>query len=340
MFSSFRDRLKAVQNDVILGLQRLTAAEPQRTGSPTADDDVAAVAGARLLSLYQDQWSRMHTNSERAVTAVDKLNTHVVAVRRRCQTEHAGMVELHRRLTALPEMAAKVHGMLATVASLQAEFAEAETQLAELEHQAAMERLEDRKMRERAKLEAYRRARQRQLDELKISVAQEHLDRVSELERRRRSEQAERYSTFDQLAHQELEHFRRHHSLDVVRPVSGRPAQQLSLEDVDISREADAAALAEFLADTELDPEDPAAELDSNPEDPARDIDSNPEDPAGEEEPSAVNPAGDIDYSPEDPAMNIYLSPRKSSIRSGRTKEGRTEAEESASSDTTAGDTL
>ena len=40
-------------------------------------------------------------------------------------------------------------------------------QLAELEHRAALDRLEDRKMRERAKLGAYRRARQQQLDELK-----------------------------------------------------------------------------------------------------------------------------------------------------------------------------
>ena len=55
-------------------------------------------------------------------------------------------------------------------ASLRAEFVEAEMQLAELEHQAALERLEDRKMRERAKLESYRRARQRQLDELKSEL--------------------------------------------------------------------------------------------------------------------------------------------------------------------------
>ena len=85
----------------------------------------------------------------------------------------------------------------------------------------------------------------------------------------------------------------------MVRPLSSRPVQQLSLEEVDISREADAAALAEFLADTELDPEDPARELDSNPEDPARDIDSDPEDPAR-----------DVDYDREDPAMNSVLNPR------------------------------
>ena len=53
------------------------------------------------------------------------------------------------------------------LAALQAEFVEAEVQLAEWEHRAALARLEDRKRRERANLEAYRHARQRQLDELK-----------------------------------------------------------------------------------------------------------------------------------------------------------------------------
>ena len=49
-------------------------------------------------------------------------------------------------------------------------------QLAELEHQTAKERMEDRKIRERAKLEAYRRARQHQLDELKSKVCHWRLD--------------------------------------------------------------------------------------------------------------------------------------------------------------------
>ena len=98
----------------------------------------------------------------------------------------------------------------------------------------------------------------------------------------------------------------------VVRPLSSRPVQQLSLEEVDISREADAAALAEFLADTELDPEDPARELDSNPEDPARDIDSDPEDPARDVDSNPEDPARDVDYDREDPAMNSVLNPRTS----------------------------
>ena len=53
------------------------------------------------------------------------------------------------------------------LASLRGEFVEVELQLAELEHQAALQRLQDRKLRERARLEEYRRARQRQLEELK-----------------------------------------------------------------------------------------------------------------------------------------------------------------------------
>ena len=36
-------------------------------------------------------------------------------MRGRCRLEHAGMVDLHRRLAALPEIAAKVHGMIDTV---------------------------------------------------------------------------------------------------------------------------------------------------------------------------------------------------------------------------------
>ena len=57
--------------------------------------------------------------------------------------------------------------MAVPAASLREEFVEVEVQLAELEHHVALQRLQDRKLRERAKLEAYRRARQQQLDELK-----------------------------------------------------------------------------------------------------------------------------------------------------------------------------
>ena len=50
--------------------QRLTGPEPAPTPA-VGDDEVTTLAGARLLSHYQDQWSRLHTNSERTVTAVD-----------------------------------------------------------------------------------------------------------------------------------------------------------------------------------------------------------------------------------------------------------------------------
>ena len=61
----------ARRRSVCFSLQRLTGPEPPPAGSPDGEEDMAALAGARLLSRYQDQWSRLHTNAERAVTAAD-----------------------------------------------------------------------------------------------------------------------------------------------------------------------------------------------------------------------------------------------------------------------------
>ncbi|XP_037078434.1 dysbindin-like [Pollicipes pollicipes] len=279
MFSTIRDRIKAVQNDVIHSLQRLTGPD-QQLASGEEEPDVHWLAGGRLLSRRQDQWSRLHANAERTISLADDLNLSICAVRDRCQREHAHMTEFHRRLTELPAIADKVHGMVATVAALQTEFSRVELHLVDLEHEAAVSRLEDRKMLERAKLEAYKRTRQQHFDELQVEAAQRHLERATQRERRQRREQVERYATFDQLAHEELEHFRRHQTLDEVRPVPCHRGPQLSLDEVDISRESDAAALDAFLADTELDPDDPARDIETDPEDPARDIETDPEDPA------------------------------------------------------------
>ncbi|XP_013420814.1 dysbindin-like [Lingula anatina] len=262
VFKSIKGTLQSVQNDISAGFKSLR--EGAQSGVATElkklslQDNVNYDAGADILNMYQQHWSSIHLASEENAKKAQQCDETITSLYQLCQRQSDLMSQLNLELSHLPKLVQDIELISRKIASLSSQFEDVEKLLVSLEQVCEQQELERSKLNHRYQLALYKEKKKADLEQMKVKLAGEHVVRVRDYELSCQLRMKERQEAYEQAFEEEMEYYKTYGQMQ--RQPSSDSGQPVDLAEVSI--EEDPNALNDFLDSTELDPAQPATELD------------------------------------------------------------------------------
>lgn len=250
VLEAIKDRFQTVQQDLSAGISLIKGHDAVVPPTKTNTDNVNYDAGADLLYKYQKVWKDVQTaneeNAKKAEAADREIQILYGDIKKNCNN----LTGFYREVKSLPSFLSVLQNLTDLLASLEESCDTVEAALVQLEDLGEQLELKQHKTSHLQQLEKYKKKKDDELRKMKEQMSQEHAVLVEKLEKKKQEVLRERSETFEEAFQDDLHFYKTHGHTE--RIMGKDRAKNLDLGDITLDQ--DEAALAVFLASTEVTP--------------------------------------------------------------------------------------
>lgn len=251
VFEAIKDRFQTVQQDLSVGIGLIKGHDAVVSPVKVVNtDNVNYNAGADLLFKYQKVWKDVQTvneeNAKKAEAADREIQILYGDIKKNCNN----LTGFYREVKSLPSFLSVLQNLTDLLACLEESCDTVEAALVQLEDLSEQLELKQHKTAHIEQLEDYKKRKDDDLRKMKDQMSHEHAILVEKLEKKKQEVLRERSETFEEAFQDDLIFYKTHGHME--RVMGKDMAKNLNLSDITLDH--DEAALAAFLASTEVTP--------------------------------------------------------------------------------------
>ncbi|XP_033341142.1 dystrobrevin binding protein dysbindin isoform X1 [Megalopta genalis] len=241
MFGTLRNKFQTVQEGISASIKGLTTTENPRHKKSTNARNVNYHAGADILHRYQLQWNELHELAEENAGKAQEADKLIGTIYEKLEQEWKNITCLNSTLAYIPKINNSIQELMDQIGTLQETFEEVEGAIYRLEDLNEVLDLQSRQLDHRFQLALYEEKKLAELNIVKAKLADEHVERVSQHEKKQQKMMKERQETFDEVFKEQLEEYKATGSIRKLPVTKEGP----SLDEIDL--EVDTTTFNDFL---------------------------------------------------------------------------------------------
>ncbi|XP_078048809.1 dystrobrevin binding protein dysbindin isoform X2 [Augochlora pura] len=222
-------------------IKKLTTTENPKDKKSTSTRNVNYHAGADILYRYQLQWNELHELAEENAGKAQETDKLIGSIYEKLEQEWKNITCLNSTLAYIPKINNSIQELMDQIGTLQETFEEVEEAIYRLEDLNEILELQSRQLDHRFQLALYEEKKLAELNMVKAKLADEHITRVSEHEKKQQKMMKERQETFDEVFKEQLEEYKATGSIHKLPVTKEGP----SLDEIDL--EVDTTTFNDFL---------------------------------------------------------------------------------------------
>ena len=243
MFGTWRNKFQTVQEGISASIRGLSISETPKHKKSVNVRNVNYDAGADILHRYQLQWNELHELAEENAGKAQVADKLVGTIYEKLEQEWRDITCLNSSLAYIPKINNAIQDLMDQIGTLQEMFEEVEGAIYRLEDLNEMLDLQSRQLDHRFQLALYKEKKLAELNMVKATLANEHIERVSNYELKQQKMMKERRDTFEEVFKEELEEYK------ATGSISKLPVTQKGPSLDEIVLDVDSTIFNEFLED-------------------------------------------------------------------------------------------